>query len=378
MIKTIATGLMVPMFLTAFASGGVKEEIAGLERELPELMKRAQIPGLAIAVIEKGEVAWTGVFGVKKNGGQDAVDPNTVFEAASLSKPMFAYTCLRLVDRGLLDLDKPLADYLLNPGMSHEPRYRCITPRMVLSHRSGLPNTHRAVALDFDPGTSMGYSGLGYVFLNQVIEKITGKSLDVLAREEVFGPLNMKRSDFVWRQTYAKDKVHGHGYYGQPFPAKQQRTADPKGSLQTTPGDYAQFVIAVMQGKGLSEKTSLEMWRSHGTAVGINSGKPVNDLAWGLGWGLQLRTTGPLFWHWGDNEDTQAFVMGDRRIGRAVVYFANSSNGLLIEEAVLGRFFSRPHRWLVMVDFYAPIDTPGMQELLAMWSQSEPSWPLEW
>ncbi len=116
-----------------------KEELASLERLVPRLMKDADVPGLSLAVVRDGQVVYRRVFGVRDAGTGAPVDDDTVFEAASLSKPVFAYTVLKLVDVGQLDLDAPLAKYL--PGdYAEDPRLRSITARRALSHTTGFPN----------------------------------------------------------------------------------------------------------------------------------------------------------------------------------------------------------------------------------------------
>ena len=122
--------------------------------------------------------------------------PATIFEAASLSKPVFAYMVLRLADRGEFDLDRPLYEMLEYPRIAHDERYKRITARIVLSHGTGLPNWGgEKLTLRFDPGTQYGYSGEGFVFLQKTVERVTGRSLDELARREVFEPLGMTRSE---------------------------------------------------------------------------------------------------------------------------------------------------------------------------------------
>ena len=138
------------------------------------------------------------------DSAQTPLDTATIFEAASLSKPVFAYLVLRLADRGEFDLDRPLLEMLEYPRVAHDERSKRITARMVLSHGTGLPNWGgERLTLQFDPGTAYGYSGEGFVFLQKAIERVTGRSLEALARREVFQPLGMTRSSFVWQERFA-------------------------------------------------------------------------------------------------------------------------------------------------------------------------------
>ncbi|NTV00194.1 MAG: beta-lactamase family protein, partial [Methanoregulaceae archaeon] len=131
------------------------EAIAALDSVIPDLMAKARIPGLSVALIWDGEVAWEKGYGTRNKATGEPVDTRTVFEAASLTKPFFAALAMTLVGSGVLDLDKPLVDYIpkdaLESAMGHAfdyPGFRadwanCITPRMVLSHSSGLPHGQR-------------------------------------------------------------------------------------------------------------------------------------------------------------------------------------------------------------------------------------------
>ncbi|HJY42540.1 MAG TPA: serine hydrolase domain-containing protein, partial [Steroidobacteraceae bacterium] len=115
-------------------------DTASLEREIPRLLRVSGIPGLSMAVVQNGRVVWAGAFGTLNDSAQTPLNPGTIFEAASLSKPVFAYLVLRLADRGEFDLDRPLYEMLEYPRLAHDERYKRITARIVLSHGTGLPN----------------------------------------------------------------------------------------------------------------------------------------------------------------------------------------------------------------------------------------------
>ena len=214
---------------------GVRSTIGVLEEELPRLMEAAEVPGLSIALVADGEVVWTKAFGLRSTGSGAAVDNDTIFEAASLSKPVTAYVALLLAERGRLDLDRPLAEYLPYPRLAHDDRYLLITPRMVLTHSSGLPNWGGSpLEILFDPGTSFRYSGEGYVCLQKTLEKITGKSLQTLAETEVFTPLGMERSSFVWQERFGENVAEGHDGVGRARPMRRSGEANAAASLITT------------------------------------------------------------------------------------------------------------------------------------------------
>lgn len=154
--------------------------ITRLEQMVPHLMTEADIPGLSIALIRDSKMIWSHGFGVTNSETKALVNANTVFEAASLTKPVFAYAVLKLVDSGKLDLDTPLVKYL--PGkydVGDDPRLEQITARHVLSHTTGFPNWRprgsQTIKIHFVPGHHFSYSGEGFVYLSRVVEHIAGE-----------------------------------------------------------------------------------------------------------------------------------------------------------------------------------------------------------
>lgn len=330
-----------------------------LARRLPVLLESAEIPGLSAAQVADGRVAWAGAFGVRSAATGAPVDQATVFQAASLSKPVFAYLVMRLVDRGVLELDRPLAEYRPHPRLAHEPRYREITARMVLSHRTGMPNWGGdRLELAFDPGTGFGYSGEGYVYLQRVVEELTGLGLEALARREVFGPLGMERSAYVWQPRFEANATVGHDEAGNAGELARHEEANAAASLLTTARDFGRFVAAVLAGTGLSAEAHRTMLAPAGRAeVDHASAEENARIRWALGWGVQTGEPRSL-WHWGDNGSHKAFVIAFPESGTAVVYFANSTHGLAIAEEVVG-LAGGGHHWGPAWAGYEPHDDPG-------------------
>ena len=128
-----------------------------------------------------------------------------------MTKPLFAYIVLRLVDRGVLNLDTPLYTYLPYEDIAHDERYKLITARMVLTHRTGFPNWRSGkLEIKFTPGTEVSYSGEGFVYLGKVVERLTGKKLAELSQQEVFTPLGIENASLVWNETIARLTATGH------------------------------------------------------------------------------------------------------------------------------------------------------------------------
>jgi CubicO group peptidase (beta-lactamase class C family) len=339
-----------------------KQLITRLEQTIPPLMAQGDIPGLSIALVRNAEVVWSRGFGVKNVETKKAVDDNTVFEAASLSKPVFAYAVMKLVDSGKIDLDTPLSKYL--PGtydVGDDPRLNQITARRVLSHTTGFPNWRprgdKTLKIHFTPGDRFSYSGEGFVYLARVVEHITGESLDVFMKKAVLDPLGMKSSSFIWIDNYETLKTFSHNSLGAVSGRNKPEKANAAASLHTTATDYARFVAAIIKGAGLKPATARMMLTpqiSVAEAGSNNLNRPnpklSSTISWGLGWGLEKTDDGMAFWHWGDNGDTKAYVEAFEKQQTGLVMFANSATGLSILPEVVGEALGGQHASLTWVN----------------------------
>lgn len=323
-----------------------KELIVQLEKSIPQLMKDGEVPGLSIAVIRDAKVVWQRSFGVANSATNQPVGDDTIFEAASLSKPIFAYGVLKLVEKGKLDLDTPLVKYLPKPYVDNDERATLITARMVLTHTTGFPNWgfNQPLKTQFNPGERFSYSGEGFVYLQKVVEHLTGQPFDAVMRKEVFEPLGMTGSSYVWMDKYETLKATGHDSAGTAKTLRKNTTANAAGSLHTTTADYAKFVIAMMKGTGLKKETFKQMLNQQtkvdegcsNCIANQPTGKFSNSVFWGLGWGLQQTENGNSFWHWGDsNNDTHAFIIASEKQKSGVLIFTDSGNGHSIIPAIV-------------------------------------------
>lgn len=319
--------------------------ILQLERDVPGLMKKDGVPGLAIAVIRDEKTTWVHGFGIKEATTGHPVIVETVFEAASLSKPVFAYAVLKLVEQGKLGLDVPLTTYLPKPYIAGDERLVKITARIVLSHRTGFPNWRGddgLLPIYFTPGERFSYSGEGYIYLQRVVEQITGKPLNEYMTEAVFAPLGMTSSSYVWRPDFDALTATGHDSDGKPAELWKPKEAGAASTLNTTARDYALFVEAVLNGKGLKLATLHEMETPQialdpecRICIKREPKQLSKNLFWGLGWGIQHQDGSDVLWHWGDNGAFKCFVMADPKTKSGVVMFANSENGLEIAKPVI-------------------------------------------
>ncbi|MCP4662682.1 MAG: beta-lactamase family protein [bacterium] len=190
---------------------------ADLEAYIPERMREADVPGLAIALIHGGEVVWEAGFGVTNTLTGEPVAPETLFEVASNSKVVTALVALRLVDAGRLSLDAPAGSYLPEPWLPPSEHRDKIIVRHLVSHSSGLPHAPFAKAIRFEPGTAYSYSAMGFEYLQEIIEQVTGQPLEQVAREMVFEPLHMSSSSFVATPELRSRTAHGHTSFLVPW-----------------------------------------------------------------------------------------------------------------------------------------------------------------
>ena len=333
-----------PSFTPLRMKAKKEQVIAKLEQGIPQLMKDGDVPGLSIGLLRNGELVWRRGFGVMNAKTNEPVTDSTVFEAASLSKPVFAYAVLKLVDAGKFDLDKPLNQYLTgNYDVGEDPRLAQITARHVLSHRTGFPNWRSGtLKIHFTPGDRFSYSGEGFVYLSKVIEHITGEKFNDFMKKMVFDPLGMASSSYVWQESYETLKTFRHGSTGDVTGRNKPSQPNAAASLHTTAQDFGRFVSAILKGEGLKKETLKQMLTpqikvsesgTNNTARAPEKLSPT--LSWGLGWGLQTTGDGLSFWHWGDNGDSKAYIVAFERQKLGVVVFANSGSGLSIAREIV-------------------------------------------
>lgn len=363
------------LFGSLFARDALKTDVPvadvvnDLEKYLPELMENANTPGLSVALIRDGKLAWTKGFGVINTESGQPVTNNTIFDAASLSKPLFSYAVLRFAQEGKFDIDTPLSDYLPEKYTDDE-RLSQITARIVMSHRSGFPNWRPRggeLEIHFTPGEKFSYSGEGFVYLSKVIEHLAGKPMHEFVREYAFQPLEMSESSFIWEDRYKDRIAFGHTMSGKPIDLRQDSEGNAAASLRTTAGDYAKFMLAVINKQGLPGKVFDEILTP---AVNLNpdcvvctsnsSDERSSSLGWGLGWGLQKTADGNAFWHWGDNGVYKCYIVAypEKKIG--VVFFTNSSDGMSLRQDLVSRAIGGTHPAFDWAD-YETYDSPSMQ-----------------
>ena len=332
--------------------------MTSIETDLPRLLAAADVPGAAAVIIQENRAVRYVCSGMRGSRSPAEVDEHTVFEAASLSKPVFAHAILQLADQGVLALEAPLGEYLPN-YIPRDPRASSITASDVLCHRSGLPNWRGAdlpLKTYFEPRDRFSYSGEGYLYLQEAVEAITGEKIHTLIDRLVLKPLAMIRSSFIWHPRLDHNRAYAHDAFGNPALRFKPAEANAAWSLQTTAADFSRFLLAVLNGWGLQPET-VQLWlRPHvkirhpsTEAFGPRSEDIATGLAWGLGWGLEIDAG--TFFHWGDNGPFTAFTIGSIRDRGAFAVFLNGASGLSIMPDLVAHFTSGPRPSLVWLEY---------------------------
>lgn len=262
------------------------------------------------------------------------VRDESIFQAASLTKPVIALVALKLVRDGKLDLSAPVSRYLPD-GYAHRQNpfgganvakvdlvpastLARIPVATLLNHSSGLPNwTSGALAPEFAPGERWQYSGEAYVLLQAVISAVTKQDIESCVSNYVFEPLAMHHSRLRLTADIREQLVNGTSWFGW---GSQLDFSEPNAaaSLYTTAGDYAKLIQAL-----LADNTLLSL-----TLANPVTTDPKLGLAWGYGWGIETATGGPYLWHWGNNPGFRAFAMVSASSGNGYVLFTNSERGM--------------------------------------------------
>lgn len=319
--------------------------IAALNGKVPSLMKDAHVPGLSMVLIRDRRIAWQGCYGLRSAGKPGRVNPETVFEAASMSKPLFTYAAMTLVDAGRLNLDRALDSYLPSPYLPDQPRAGRITARMVFLHRTGLPNWRKGgsrsggpLTLICEPDTRFTYSGEGYVYLQAAVARITGQPMHDWITGGWLKPMGMTRSSYAWRPDFKANFAGGHDKNGR---LKEKRRffskANSAYSLYTTPSDYARFLLAMIRPGKSSPYTPSNAALSLMTTLQVlpEDGKPRTRRA--LGWVIEPDPRGGE-WITHSGSNGTGFRCNSRihkQRGDGSVIMTNADGGRALWEAIL-------------------------------------------
>ena len=337
------------------SSGTWKPLIADLEQRIPRLLAQTPtVPALAIALVDEGQLLWRGAFGVKDGATKAPAGHDTVFEAGSVSKTVFAYAALKACERGVLALDTPLTKYTTERVVTGDPRLDLITARHVLSHKTGFQNwrsTSEPLAIHFTPGARWDYSGEGYYYLQSVLSQVEGRvdrgncktfydglevcatDFDAYMKAKLLVPFGMTSSGYLYREEMARP----HDDKGTMLADRKSTVHDAArfgsaGNLHTTATDYARFLNEVLDPKPadafrLGAAMRREMLRPQA--------KVTDTLSWGLGWAIDTASGGDIVSHSGDNPGFKSLTAASLARKSGFIILTNGDRGFDLITAIV-------------------------------------------
>jgi CubicO group peptidase (beta-lactamase class C family) len=377
--------------LTIFSYGqtikridGTKISADSIRQKIEYLMKAANVSGVAISIFNNNQPVYSKTFGFADIQNKVPLSTNSEMYAASFAKTVFAYIAMQFVQEKIIDLDKPLVEYLQkdlteykisgwNRGyqdLKGDDRYKKITARMCLTHTTGFPNwrwfeANKKLKFKFNPGTRYSYSGEGLYLLQFVLEQITGKNYESICQERVFRSLAMNETSMVWQTRFDTNICRGHNAEGKPYELMRWKEASCAGSMTTTLDNFTKFYTAFINHKNLSRQSFETMTN---TQVRIKSRSQFGSLAvidsidndniqlgYGLGVGVFHTPYGRAFFKEGhdDGWGHYSICYPDKKI--AVIIMTNNDNGESIFKELLnytiGDTFT-PWQW----ENYIPYD----------------------
>lgn len=335
-----------------------------IELKIKYLMNTANVSGVAVSVFNDNEPVFSKTFGFSDLTLRKPLEKTSVLYAASFSKTVFAYIVMQLIQEKLIDLDRPLIQYLNKPlpdyiikgwnrgyqDLKGDERYKLITARMCLTHTTGFPNwrwfeSDRKLKFIYDPGQRYNYSGEGLYLLQFAIEQLTGKDFESIANERVFKPFGMISTSYVWQSRFNSDVCYGHNNAGEKYELMKWKEASDSGSLSTTLDDYTRFYKALISGNGLSQGSFDTLITTHvrikskaqfGSLSRIDcEDNDAIELGYGLGVGVFRTPYGRAFFKEGHDEGWGHYSVcfPDKKI--AIVIMTNNDNGESIFKEIL-------------------------------------------
>ncbi|WP_031498855.1 serine hydrolase domain-containing protein [Bryobacter aggregatus] len=340
-------------------------------------LEEAKVAGAQLAVINNGKLAWSMAFGIRTLEPKQPMQTTTAIWAASITKGVFASYVMQLAARGEIQLDKPIAPQFPKPlnefepykltaeELVKDPQWQLVTPRMLLSHTSGLHNfaflePDKKMHLHFKPGTSFLYSGEAINIVQFYIEQQKQKPLDQLMQEALFTPLGMNQSGIIFQKKMEPNIADRFNASGAFISQTRRFPARAAGSLTTSVEDLARYTEAILNGKVLTAASRKDMLRPvlmlkslHQFPVEANEpeGKegPAVGLAYATGWGVLTKTKfGPAFFKEGHGDGAQNYMICFTRSKSCMILLTNSDNGELafrpLLEKILGNTVT-PWEW---------------------------------
>ncbi len=316
--------LTISLLLTAMLLFAQNKNVSELEHWL----KENNIPILGLGIIDNAQLSQINVYGDIKPGQKAGY--NTIFNVASLTKPITAVVALKLASQGKWDLDEALNKYWIDPDIKNDVRTKLLTTRFVLSHQTGFPNWRDGkLNFLFTPGTQYQYSGEGFEYLRIALENKFQKSLNELATELIFEPLKMEDTNYIWDSNTDEARVAlGFDKKGNSYKRHKRKTENGADDLLTTIKDYATFLISVMEGEGFSKNIFTEMQKDQ---IASKNGKHF-----GLGFEkYDFKDGNYALSHGGADKGVQSIVFIFPKTKQGILIFTNVDDGYKVFEKIL-------------------------------------------
>ncbi|MHC9511022.1 serine hydrolase domain-containing protein [Kangiella sp. M94] len=316
-----------------------------VEKIVKHYAETAKIPGVAVAYIKDGKTQWVSVYGQANESG--SVTESTLFNVASLTKPVFSMLTLQLVNEDKLSLDESLSQYWIDPDIKDDPRHTQLTARLALSHQTGFTNWRGGNPLSFmfSPGERHEYSGEGFDYLRKAVEVKTEKTMPQLMAEYITKPLAMNNTYFGWQPEMDANIANRYDEAAQTIERKPfyKDSHSAACCTLTTINDYSKFIAWVAQGAGLSDELLSDV-----QTLQSQHDNPVEY--YGLGWRLIEFNNQTFLMHDGREPGVRAFTTVSTETGEGLVILTNGSNGELLYRPLIEATLSVQNDYLAQTD----------------------------
>ena len=336
-----------------------------LDTTIERLLNAAYVQGLEISILNNNRIVYKKAFGYTRSDTRLPLQTNSNMYGASLSKAVFAVLVMKLVEEGVLDLDKPLQQYLSKPIYDYKPftrwhdnysdlkndsLYKKITARMCLDHTTGFANWRwdekdEKLRVNFEPGKKYNYSGEGMVYLQVVLEKMLGKSLETMMQEKIFTPLGMNMSSYTWQPQFEKDYAIGHNSAGELYEKDKDNEARSASTLETSLDDFTLFIEGVLNNRILKSTSRKKMFTPQIRLRSVQQFGPFRfrdttannaiNLSYGMGWGLLQSKYGIGAFKEGHGDGFQHYTIIFPNKGTGIILMSNSDNAESIFKELL-------------------------------------------
>ena len=325
-----------------------KEKLSAIDAMAPLLLAKYDVPSVGVAYIENGEIAFVRHYGMQSWGYP--ANEETLYNVASLTKPVTAEVILRLISAGQFSLDTPLADHHVEQDVADDPRIRLLTPELVMRHRTGFTNwryqTDGVLQFSRDPDTDTQYSGEGYEWMMKSAASATGRDFEELAQELVFDPAQMPLSGYTLNNKWV-------GHLAAPYKAGEavynaiRREPSASDDMRTTPREYARFMLSVFEGQEVDKRlrkkqaTIVTPYQEHFQCNGGAEAPefcPENE-GWGLGWFIHDWGDRTIMQHSGGDHGEASLAIYDPVAKRGVIALTNGAEGHRVMVRIVGQLF---------------------------------------